>query len=304
MEDVKAEKNCLPLLEFALTELWEQRDPQKRLLPLAVYRDMQRLTGALNKRAETVYWDDLKTDTERQWAERICLALVRIGPDVKDTRQRQPRQDLLTLGQEAEAINEVIEVLVQGRLLVTDRPSTSTPRSNLGAGHWVDLAHEALMTGWAQFAAWRQQGRDLRRLVQRVRDAAKEWQTKAEDERYLMQGGLLAEVREQWPAVCELAPATRHFYERSDAQEKEQVAFLERALAESELREQALKVMNLTSARPMEAAAMAIHSTGASHQTLQGRTIAPVQGRLRTIIDRVRDISAAKAMKTPSTRWP
>lgn len=80
MEDVKAEKNCLPLLEFALTELWEQRDPQKRLLPLAVYRDMQRLTGALNKRAETVYWDDLKTDTERQWAERICLALVRMAP--------------------------------------------------------------------------------------------------------------------------------------------------------------------------------------------------------------------------------
>lgn len=125
--------------------------------------------------------------------------------------------------------------------------------------------------------------------MQRVRDAAKEWQAKAEDERYLMQGGLLAEVREQWPAVCELAPATRHFYERSDAQEKEQVAFLERALAESELREQALKVMNLTSARPMEAAAMAIHSTGASHQTLQGRIIAPVQGRLRTIIDRVRE---------------
>ncbi|MEM9003284.1 MAG: hypothetical protein AAGE59_07130 [Cyanobacteria bacterium P01_F01_bin.86] len=77
------------------------------------------------------------------------------GPDVKDTRQRQPRQDLLTLGQEAEAeaINEVIEVLVQGQLLVTDRPSNSTPRSNLGARHWVDLAHEALMTGWAQFAA-------------------------------------------------------------------------------------------------------------------------------------------------------
>jgi hypothetical protein len=122
LEDVQSEKHCLPLLEFALTALWEQRDTENRVLPLAVYREMQRLRGALNQRAEAVYLEDLKTAAERDWARRICLELVRIGPEVKDTRQRQPRQQLLELGKtdaDRVIIQEVIEVLVQGRLLVS-----------------------------------------------------------------------------------------------------------------------------------------------------------------------------------------
>jgi hypothetical protein len=38
---------------------------------------MQGLKGALNKRAEAVYNDDLTTDEERTWAKRLCLELVR-----------------------------------------------------------------------------------------------------------------------------------------------------------------------------------------------------------------------------------
>jgi WD40 repeat protein/energy-coupling factor transporter ATP-binding protein EcfA2 len=281
LQDVQEEKNCLPLLEFALTELWEQRNRQNKELSLTTYTTMQGLKGALNKRAEAVYNDDLTTDEERTWAKRLCLELVRIGPDVKDTRQPQPRENLLALAKtedDREVIQEVIEALVEGRLLVTTK------------GDEVDLAHEALMIGWQRFAEWRQKDRDRRRLIQRVRDAEKEWNTKGQDEKYLLQGGLLAEVREQWETLDpNLAEATRQFYQHSDEQEKEQVAFLERALAESELREQALKVMNLTSARPMEAAATAIHSAGISDQKLKGRIIAPVQGSLYTVIDRIRE---------------
>ncbi|MGB3491963.1 MAG: hypothetical protein WBA57_04505 [Elainellaceae cyanobacterium] len=281
LEDVKAEKNCLPLLEFALTELWERRDLQTRSLTYQAYRDMQRLTGALNKRAEDVYADDLVTDDERQWAKRICLELLRIGPDVKDTRQRQPRITLLALGKTEDdqaVINEVIEVLVEGRLLVTTQSNE------------VDLAHEALMMGWLRFAEWRQEDRDRRRLVQRVRDVEKEWNGKGQDERYLLQGGLLAEVREQWETLGdELSQSNQAFYWQSDDQEKEQVAFLERALAESELREQALKVMNLIDFHPHEAAAYAIQNIEESHRRLKGRVIAPVFSVLKKILSTLRE---------------
>lgn len=279
LEDVKAEKNCLPLLEFALTELWNQRDRDKKELPFAAYTAMQRLKGALNKRAEAVYNDDLTTEAERTWAKRICLELVRIGPDVKDTRQRQPRQALLAMGKTDDAqtlIDEVVEVLVAGRLLVpTDQGE-------------IDLTHEALMMGWLRFADWRQEDRDRRRLVQRVRDAEKEWNSKGQDERYLLQGGLLAEVREQWET---LAPnsieTTCQFYRQSDEQEKEQVAFLERALAESELREQALRVMNLLPGRPYEASAQGICNVGESYRRLQGRVIRPTYSSLKKIFNTV-----------------
>ncbi|WP_249065802.1 hypothetical protein [Argonema antarcticum] len=54
LDDVGKEKDCLPLLQFALTELWE-RDKQKHRLTLEQYRALGGVTGALNRHAEKVY---------------------------------------------------------------------------------------------------------------------------------------------------------------------------------------------------------------------------------------------------------
>jgi energy-coupling factor transporter ATP-binding protein EcfA2 len=133
LRDVQEEKNCLPLLEFALTELWEQRNRQNKELSLTTYTTMQGLKGALNKRAEEVYNDDLTTDEERTWAKRLCLELVRIGPDIKDTRQPQPRENLLALAKtesNQDVLEEVIEALVEGTA-ASDRPAlTPGPSPN------------------------------------------------------------------------------------------------------------------------------------------------------------------------------
>ncbi|MEL7144219.1 MAG: caspase family protein, partial [Cyanobacteria bacterium J06573_11] len=95
LEDVTAEENSLPLLEFALEALWEARDTEKRVLTVTAYRQMEKLTGALNRQAEKVY--EQMREPERIWAKRICLQLVRIGRDGRDTRQRQPKETLLAL---------------------------------------------------------------------------------------------------------------------------------------------------------------------------------------------------------------
>ena len=155
---------------------------------------------------------------------------------------------------------------------------------------FVDLAHERLMEGWERFAGWRQADRDRRRLMQRVRDAEQEWRGKGQDERYLLQGGLLAEVRDQW-AVLEgsIAAETQRFYQRSDEQEVKQVAFLERVIAKAELRAQALKVMNLVNVRPHEAAALAIQNTGSSDRRMQGKVITPVYSGLKKIFNTTRE---------------
>ena len=54
LEDVAAENNCLPLLQFALTQLWEQRDQKRHVLTETAYRKMGRLVGALNTHAESI----------------------------------------------------------------------------------------------------------------------------------------------------------------------------------------------------------------------------------------------------------
>ncbi len=145
----------MPLLEFALTGLWDRREPQKRKLTVSAYEAMDGLTGALNRQATDVY-DNLR-EVDRPWAQRICLQLVRVGRGDKDTRQRQPKEVLLNMGGTAQrqVIADVIADLVKGRLLVSD--GVVSEGDVVAETAYVDVAHEALLAGWEQFAEWRQE---------------------------------------------------------------------------------------------------------------------------------------------------
>lgn len=57
LRDVRQEQGILPLLEFALTELWERRDQQNRQLTLAQYQDATfgGVIGALDRHSDKVY---------------------------------------------------------------------------------------------------------------------------------------------------------------------------------------------------------------------------------------------------------
>jgi energy-coupling factor transporter ATP-binding protein EcfA2 len=54
LNDVKPEVNSLPLLQFALQRLWEQRDREQRELAFAAYQQLGRVAGALNQKAEEI----------------------------------------------------------------------------------------------------------------------------------------------------------------------------------------------------------------------------------------------------------
>jgi energy-coupling factor transporter ATP-binding protein EcfA2 len=94
-EVVGQEKGCLPLLQFTLTELWEQRDRQTHLLTVAKYNELGGVIGALNRHAKKLY--ESFTEQQQDWVKRIFLRLVRTGIQEKDTRQRQPKVKLLSI---------------------------------------------------------------------------------------------------------------------------------------------------------------------------------------------------------------
>jgi signal transduction histidine kinase len=238
LQDVGQEKGCLPLLQFALTELWEQRDRQIHQLTLAKYNQLDGVIGALNRHAEQIYQNF--TNQEQVWVKRIFLKLVRTGAEEKDTRQRQPKSKLLAIAADKladrEAFSKVLDKLVDGRLLVTDRQGED----------WIDLAHEALMEGWEQFAAWRQEDRELRRLSDRVEDALREWQKNPQDEN-LMMGGLLVQVRERWTELqAYLPPSAKKFYQRSKVHEQQQLNKLSQWQQQTAKLEQALRELQHT----------------------------------------------------------
>ena len=55
IDDVSEQPGALPLLQYALTELFERR--QERLLTLAAYKEIGGVLGALGRRAEELYAD-------------------------------------------------------------------------------------------------------------------------------------------------------------------------------------------------------------------------------------------------------
>jgi formylglycine-generating enzyme required for sulfatase activity len=210
-QDVETEKNSLPLLEFALTELWERRDRQNHRLTLTAYAEMGKLRGALDRHAKRLY-EELSSDLERDWARRLFLQLVRTGQDVRDTRQRQAKQFLLGMAaseEDREAITNLLEIFAgeEGRLLTMGEENNAA---------FVDLAHEALMDGWQMFKEWRSQDRDLRRLGDRVKDAFQEFDNAKEEDKdkFLLSEGVIAQIEEKGTAINDY-PLPEEFVQRS-----------------------------------------------------------------------------------------
>jgi Pentapeptide repeats (8 copies) len=182
LQDVAEEKNCLPLLEFALSQLWVGKVDSE--LTLAAYRKLGGVAGALNAHAETIY-KQLAAQKREHWVQRVMLRLVRTGEGTKDTRQRQRKSDLLDMGKdigEKDSIESVIQTLVDGRLLVSDRVENHDV---------IDLSHEALMQSWQRLTGWRENNREVRRIVDRIEDARREWGEKGKKRRDLLEGRLL-----------------------------------------------------------------------------------------------------------------
>jgi formylglycine-generating enzyme required for sulfatase activity len=233
LEDVKPEPGFLPLLEFALTQLWERRDEAKHQLTFEAYQAIGWMEGALNCHADKVYqyrdYEEEKpvkerTEAEKALIKRIFLNLLQIGDGEKDIRLRQSRSKILSLAgdnQEGQKIlRKLIEVegkqgLVTGRLLVTG--------GSEGEGDaWVDLAHEALIQKWDKLNLWRTETRKGRELTKQVDKDAQTWENRDKSLYYLWSGDKLADaekVLQEYKATVETTNLAKKFLQASSQQE-------------------------------------------------------------------------------------
>lgn len=181
LDDVGKEKGCLPLLQFALRELWEERDKANHRLEMHAYEELGGVLGALNRRADDIYFS--LEESEKKWAKQLFLSLIQINTKDPSTRQRRSKYEVLELlaSQEnkkerekisvknsdirkvKQRISDLIDSLVESRLLVAGHDED---------GAWVDLAHESLIEQWKTFSGWQQEERirqqiELRRKAQR-----------------------------------------------------------------------------------------------------------------------------------------
>ena len=92
LSDVGDEPGNLPLLEHALSQLWERRKGNE--ITHEAYKEIGRLSGALKNHADRVL-ENLRLRRLQDIARRIFLDLTQLGERSEDTRRRVKKADLL-----------------------------------------------------------------------------------------------------------------------------------------------------------------------------------------------------------------
>src|SRR5262249_44282331 len=114
--DVVDEPGALPLLEYALTELYERR--VDAVLTRAAYDSLGGISGALAGRAGALYGK--VTPPGREAGRQLFLRLVTLGESV-DPRRRVQRTELDSLDVDQVELAAAIDAFGTARLLSFDR---------------------------------------------------------------------------------------------------------------------------------------------------------------------------------------
>ncbi|OUL36098.1 caspase family protein [Nostoc sp. 106C] len=185
--DVEVSPGSLPLLQYTLTQLWQQRTEEK--LTVLVYTRLDGVRGTLQKRATEIY--ESLSPEEQQVAKRIFLELTQLGEGTEDTRRRVLLKNLVT-AQPSKALGEqVLQKLADAKLVVTSEISDRGTGTRLAV---LDIAHEALIRYWSVLRQWLDDNRDILRKQRRIEKDAEDWHNSGNSQDYLLQGLKLAEA--------------------------------------------------------------------------------------------------------------
>ena len=266
--DVAARPGTLPLLQYALTELFERRDGDR--LTLEAYRRIGGVSGALAQRAEELY--ERLPQPGKEATRQLFLRLVTLGDEGADrTRRRVLRSELMAVEGDPASMGVAIDAFGARRLLSFDRDPVSRAPT-------VEVAHEALLREWERLRDWITAARDDVRMHRRLAAATAEWEEAARDASFVLRGDRLARV-EAWAGTSELAftHAERAFLDASLAQ---QVA--DRSQEESrQAREAELERRSVRRLRGLVAvfAVLALVATGLTALTVDQRRRAEREAR-------------------------
>jgi hypothetical protein len=197
LDDVENQPGNLPLLEFALTELWKQQ--MGKQLTHATYQEIGEIDGALAKYADAEYAKLNEIDQEQ--VRRIFIQLVRPGENREDTRRLTTQEELGKISW------DLVSNLATARLVVT---SQNSEKENT-----VEVVHETLVRNWGMLRQWMETDRTFRSWQERLRLIVIQWEETNQDEGLLLRGVALAEAEEKLKERPEDLSVERELIEQS-----------------------------------------------------------------------------------------
>jgi serine/threonine protein kinase/formylglycine-generating enzyme required for sulfatase activity len=190
---ISATEGGLPLLQFALAELWEARDGA--LITRAALDSLGGVAGALARHADAAVARLLPD--QRAVARGVLLRLI----TAEGTRARKTDEELVGDDPRQRA---VLEALVRARLLVA---------REVDGGTCYEVAHEVLLSDWGTLARWLAEAAGRREVQARLQADSAHWEQVGHARDLLWGSRQLAEARLLRPA--ELTLRERAFLEAS-----------------------------------------------------------------------------------------
>lgn len=149
--------DAMPLVEFALAEMWNERDREKRRLTQAAFDKIGGIEGALELHAEATV-NKLEESNPGIMALVRSILLALTTPE--GTRRARNEEEMVRkMGERA---HWVLAALIEARLLV--------PTEN-----GITLAHEALLVHWSRLRAWITEARADRIVLDELERDASRW---------------------------------------------------------------------------------------------------------------------------------
>ncbi|MEG3840129.1 CHAT domain-containing protein, partial [Microcoleus sp. herbarium14] len=170
----------LPLLEFALTQLWSQQ--LCGWLTNQAYTEIGGVEEALANHAEAVYAQ--LSEADRMRAQRVFIQLVQPGIGTDVNRRLATRNDVNS------ANWDLVIHLASNRLVITSRSESTFEET-------VEIVHESLIISWGRLGSWMQVNAEFRLWQEQIRTAIQTWQNSNLDEGALLRGKPLVDA-EYW----------------------------------------------------------------------------------------------------------
>ncbi|BAZ08742.1 WD-40 repeat-containing protein [Calothrix sp. NIES-4071] len=165
LKDTEGREGALPLLQFALTRIWEGL--KKGVEPVKTLENIGGVGGALAQEAQRIF--DNLNDEEQKIARRVFLGLVQLGEGASDTRRRANVSSLVSYKEQPESVKRVIDRFANpGVRLVTVSSEQGIETA--------EVTHEALFANWGKMKEWLDSSRSDIRFGRRLEEAARIWE--------------------------------------------------------------------------------------------------------------------------------
>lgn len=183
LDDIGNEPGKLPLLQFALSKLYEKQN--NKTITFSAYEEIGKVEGALSEHAQNIYKN--LTNDEQVQAPKLFMRLVKLGLNNKPIRRPANQSELLDIGIDAELIQKIAAT----RLIVKRQLKGSEETI-------VELAHEALIDNWKQYRNWVDEHKDYYSWRSKLRENIIQWKEFDQDESALLRGAVLKIAEEMW----------------------------------------------------------------------------------------------------------